>query len=288
VRAALVVLVLLASCAHRQPGASEPRVRDLEVGAARFRVTWWPGDDRAAEMVARALVVAAPRVERWGALRQRVTVTIHPTHEALEHAVQRSGYEWLRAWARYDTIDLESPRTWSALGTLGVSVRRLEELLTHELTHCAMYQLAGNDLTWMFKEIPRWFSEGIATTTAGQGYRFPDAEELCAFYDKRLPGSGFGETGRRGGPPRPMAFYGDPIVDSDPIYQEQQDVVYGAAHEAGAFLIRRYGEERVRQVLDLMGKGLRFPAAFKQAIGITDAEFANDFRRYVVWQGWRR
>jgi hypothetical protein len=287
-RAALACLALLASCAHRQPGTVEPRAAELAVGAARFRVVWWPGDDRAAERVRRALAVAAPRVERWGVLRHPVTVTIHPTHAALEQAVQRPGYEWLRAWARYDTIDLESPRAWSVLGTLGVSTRRLEELLTHELTHCAMYQLAGDDLTWMYKEIPRWFSEGIATNTAGQGYRFPDAEELCEFYEKRQPGSGFGETGRRRAPPRPVALYGDPIVDSDPIYQEQQDVVYGAAHEAGAFLLRRYGDARVREVLELMGKGQRFPAAFRQAIGISDAEFANDFRRYVVWQGWRR
>jgi hypothetical protein len=54
------------------------------------------------------------------------------------------------------------------------------------------------------------------------------------------------------------------------------------------FLLRRYGEDRVREVLRLMGRGQRFPAAFKAAIGITDAEFAADFRRYVVWEGWRR
>ncbi len=283
VPALALALALLGGCAPRH-GAQQARTVDLTAGGARFRVVWSPGDERGARAVIRAVEAAAPRLARWGALSRPVTVTVHPDHEALEAAAQRHGYEWLRAWARYDTIEIQSPRTWSLLGA---STRKLEELLTHELTHCAMYQLAGDDLSWMYKEIPRWFSEGLATFTAGQGYRFPDAEELWRFYEKRLPGSGFGEPGRGRSAPNPVAFHGDPIVDSDPIYQEQSEIVYGAAHLAAEFLIRRYGEDRVRKVLRLMGGGMRFPAAFKEAIGITDAEFAADFRRYVVWEGWR-
>lgn len=279
-----LALAFLAGCAPRLP-AQERRTAEVKVGEARFRVVWSTGDERGARAVIRAVEAAAPRVGRWGALVRPVTITVHPDHETLEAAAQRHGYDWLRAWARFDTIEIQSPRTWSLIGA---STRKLEELLTHELTHCAMYQLAGDELTWMYKEIPRWFSEGIATHTAGQGYRFPGAEELWKFYEKRLPGSGFGEPGRvRVSPSRPVAFHGDPIVDSDPIYQEQSEIVYGAAHLAAEFLLRRYGEERVRKILGLMGGGMRFPAAFKEAIGITDAEFAADFRRYVVWEGWR-
>jgi hypothetical protein len=291
VRAALALaLALAAGCAHRQSGAGELRAREVVVGDARFRLRWLPVDDGAARQLERILQNAAPRIERWGALHEPVTITIHPTHEALEDAVQRPGYGWLRAWARYETVDVQSPRTW---GLLGVSDHKLEELLTHELTHCAIYQLAGDDLTWMFKEIPRWFSEGIATFTAAQGYRFPGVEQLWQFYEKTLPGSGFGEPSGAGGgsahgPRAPVAMYGDPIVDSDPIYQDQSDIVYGAAFHAAEFLITRYGEDRVHAVLANMGEGMRFPAAFRRAIGISDAEFAADFRRYVVWQGWRR
>ncbi len=286
-RAALVIAIALGTaCAHRQGGASEMRSRDVAVADARFRLRWLPVDDGAARQVQRALERAAPRVQRWGALQQRVTITIHPSHEALEDAVQRPGYSWLKAWAKFDTVDLQSPRTWR---WLGVSDEKIEELLTHELTHCAIYQLAGTDLTWMFKEIPRWFSEGIATYTADQGYRFPGVEQLWQFYDRTLPaGSGFGDPsgGRRAR--SPVAVYGDPIVDSDPIYQDQSDIVYGAAYHAADFLIRRYGEDTVHAVLENMGQGMRFPAAFREAVGLTDAEFAADFRRYVVWQGWRR
>lgn len=285
-RAALTLsLFLLTSCAHRIAAPAEMRTQELAVGEARFRVQWTKGGDAAANRVLRAIEAAAPRVQRWGALIHPITITIHPSHEALEAAVHRQGYDWLRAWARFQTIDIQSPGTWSLFG---VPTRKLEELLTHELTHCAMYQLSGNDLTWMYKEIPRWFSEGIASVAAGQGYRYGGLEELWTFYQEKLPGSGDGVPGRVRATRAPAPILpGDPIVDPDPLYQEQSHVVYGAAHHAVEFLITRYGEVRVHRILELMGAGQRFPSAFKDAIGITDAEFAADFRRYVVWEGWR-
>jgi hypothetical protein len=279
-----LLLALLAGCAHRISGA-DLRVRDVAIGDARFRVRWTAGDDRAARQVLRALEAAAPRAERWGPLAHEITITLHRDHAALEAAVHRAGYDWLRAWARFQTVDLQSPRSW---GLFRVPDRRIEELLAHELTHCAMYQRAGDELTWMYKEIPRWFSEGIASVTAGQGYRYGGPEDLWSFYLSKLPGSGDGVPGRSGGASSPVALPGDPIVDPDPIYQDQSHVVYGAAHQAAEFLLRRYGEASVQRVLALMGEGRRFPAAFRESVGITDAEFAADFRRYIVWEGWRR
>lgn len=284
--AALAVLLVLASaCVPRAGGYGEPRAREFSAGTARFRIVYFPEDAASAGRVRRALERAVPRIARWGGLRRPVTVTIHPSHAALEAAVHRQGYDWLRAWARYDTIDLQSPRTWSFLGP---SDRKLDELLTHELTHCTMYQLAGDELTWMYKEIPRWFSEGLASVTAGQGYRYGGLEELFEFYQDKLPGSGDGVPSRVQAAAAVAPQPGDPIVDPDPIYQDQSHVVYGAAHHAAQFLVTRYGEARVLEVIRLMGTGLRFPAAFRQAIGVSDAEFAADFRRYVVWQGWRK
>jgi hypothetical protein len=279
---AALALAALAACAPRVSGGDAQRAQELTFGSAKFRILYYPEDAASAAQVRRALERAVPRLVRWGGLRYPVTVTIHPTHEALEAEVHRQGYEWLRAWARFQTIDLQSPRTWSFFAP---SERKLDELVTHELTHCVMYQLAGDELTWMYKEIPRWFSEGIASVTAGQGYRYGGIEELFDFYQEKLPGSGDGVPRRARG--AVAALPGDPVVDPEPIYQEQSHIVYGAAHHAAQFLIARYGEARILDVIRLMGTGLRFPAAFREAIGITDAEFASDFRRYVVWQGWR-
>jgi hypothetical protein len=261
------------------------RTEEFTVGTARFVIVYSPEDAASAAKVRRALEDSVPRIERWGGLRYPVTVTVHPTHEALEDAVHRQKYEWLRAWARFQTIDLQSPRTWSFFGA---RQGKLDELLTHELTHCAMYQAAGDEHTWMYKDIPRWFAEGIAAFTARQGYRYGGIEELWAFYQEKLPGSGGGVPARTRAAAYAVPQPGDPIVDSDQLYQDQSDVVYGAAYHAAEFLVSRYGEGRVYEVIRLMGTGLRFPAAFAKAIGISDAEFAADFRRYVLWQGWRR
>jgi hypothetical protein len=282
--AALVLAVLATGCAVR--GGEGARVEDVTVGTARFRVHYLPEDAGAARQVIGALRAAAPRAARWGILSSPIDVVLHPTHAALEAAVHRDGYEWLRAWARFGQIDLQSPRTW---GMLGASDAEVGELVAHELTHCAMYQLAGDELTWMYKDIPRWFSEGLASVAAGQGYRRGELQALGRYYEDALPGSGGGVAGARARVARGNAsVVGDPLLDPDPLYQEQSDVVYGAAHHAVVFLLARYGEERVHRIVKLMGEGQRFPAAFREAIGIGDAEFASDFRRYVVWQGWRK
>ena len=41
-------------------------------------------------------------------------------------------------------------------------------------------------------------------------------------------------------------------------------------------------------MLWLMRQGKTFARAFEETIGISEPEFAADFRHYVVWQGWRR
>jgi hypothetical protein len=286
-RAALAALIVIAAaCAHG--GGVATRTADLTAAGAAFHLQYDPADADAAERLEALLPDVAARVQRWGVLARPITIVIHPSHAALEEAVGRDGYEWLRAWAQFDRIDLQSPRTWRLLGARDREVR---ELLTHELTHCAMYQLAGKGTDWSVKGIPRWFSEGLASVSAGQGYRRLAIAELTTYYEASLPGSGDGFAGASARAARAIPFgVGDPLVDPDPIYREQSEVVYAAAHHAMEFLLARYGEERTMRVLKLMSRGSdhRFPEAFREAIGITDAEFASDFRRYVVWQGWRR
>jgi hypothetical protein len=279
----IAAAVLAIACAPRLGGEPEPRTHAVAVAGARFRILHQPEDASAAGQVARALEVAAPRVGRWGGLTVPVTIVLHPTHERLEAAVRRPGYEWLRAWARHSRIDLQSPRTWRLFGA---SDREVAELLTHELAHCAMYQQSATEFTWPFKGEPLWFREGLASVTAGQGYRRVTLEDLWRFYaeggdaDEGLPPPDVDPGGAAGG--------ADPIANPERLYQRNSDLVYGASHHAFAFLLARYGEARVRGVLRVMGEGSRFDEAFRSEIGISEEEFAADFRRYVVWQGWRR
>lgn len=279
---------LVAGCALRgqapHPGEDE-RLDTVEVDGQVFRIHYWPEDAAAAAEVAGAVARSAPRVARWGRIDKEITIKLHPTHAALEEAVHREGYAWLRAWARYQTIDLQSPRTW---GWFGAEPREVDELLTHELTHCAMYQAAASEWTWPHKGIPLWFREGMASVTAEQGYRRTTHEELWRFYSRSLPGAGDGF-------PSPVARAargfvsqdGDPVTDPEPLYQESSDVVYGAAHRTFEFLLARYGEERVRAALARMREGRTFEQAFQEAFGIPESAFAAEFRRYILWKGWR-
>lgn len=269
------------ACAPRLGGGYGPRVETLSAGGARFQLQYWPEDAAAAARVRAALPRAAAAATRWGELRERVTIIIHPTHAALEEAIRREGYPWLRAWARYATIDLQSPRSWSLFGPSDAEV---QELVAHELTHCAMYQAAATEWTWPHRDIPLWFREGMASVAAGQGYRRAPLEAIWRYYQENAPGGGDGRPGAAG-PAIPGA--GDPVSNPEPLYQGESEVVYGAAHWAFDFLVRRYGEERVRALVGRMGRGERFPEAFRAAIGITDVEFERDFRRYVAWHGWR-
>ncbi len=261
-------LAILAGCAPRL-GASAPHADDLAVGAARFRIVYLPEDAPAAREVAEAVEGAVPRLARWGGIVVPVTITIHPTHDAFEQATGQDGLGPLRGWARYRAIELQSPRSW---GPRDGGRARLRELVTHELAHCAMYQRAGDDTTWMYREIPRWFTEGLASVTAEQGPRVGGVDRLVEDL----------------APPAPGAARPDPLDGGPAPYAMRSDAMYRAAHHAFAFLLARYGEPRVRAILDGMAHGRHFPAAFRAAIGIGDAEFAAEFRRYVVWQGWRR
>jgi hypothetical protein len=281
----LASVLLAAGCAPRVADEEAgPRTERFEVDGAAFRVAYQPEDESVAKDLRRVLEEVYPIARRWGELRAPVTITIHPTHEALEEAVHRDGYEWLRAWARYATIDLQSPKSWSLFGA---DRQHFRELVLHELTHCVMYQNAATDWSWPYKGIPLWFREGLASVTAEQGYRRPQVKDIFVYYERHSPGAGDGAGGGGGG--RGKARRGsDPLTDPEPLYQAESDVVYGTAHVAFEFLLGRYGEERVQAILRNMRQGDAFDDGFRKAIGIRSEDFEKEFRRYVIWQGWRR
>jgi len=286
--AAVAALALSACAAGRGPAQVEVlSFLEVEAAGASFRIVYGPDDLDAARQVARALAAAAPRAQRFAPLSAPVTLTLHPSHAALERAVDQPGFTWLRAWARARTVDLQSPRTWAdgfwpfRRKQRGSSV---EELLVHELTHCAMFQAAGGEGAWVLLDVPRWFAEGMASVAAGQGYRRATLAELRAHWraqDETAAGLGDGWTAHRGDHDRA----GDPLLDPDPIYRDQADLVYGAAHHAFAALVARHGDGAVRAILARLGAGASFGQAFADAIGTRPDAFAEAFRAEVVAGG---
>lgn len=260
-RAAWSGLLLLTACAG--PLANLHHRSTLGTEAGRFMIDYSAVDQGAQERIQTALRYAAPRLTRFGTLTEPVRVHVLPTHDLLEQAVGRRGYDWLRAWARYDEVFIQSPRTWSLLGAVQ---SQIDEVMLHELTHCLMYQQGARREDWMRKQIPLWFREGMASVVAEQGYRWASLEDLARFYE----GSD-----------------SDPVLDAERLYRDESEIVYAAAHHAFAFLVRRYGDDRIRATLRKMREGRLFPEAFQEAVGIGPDAFVRDFERFVRFRGFR-
>ena len=265
---AVLLLALLSGCASRRgmaaPSANLSASLDMTGPSGQFRIEYHPDDAQDATRIQQAVDEALPRLARWGTLRETVTIKVMPNHKALANAVQQRELGWLRAWSRYDEVLIQAPSTW---GLVGASQPQINELLIHELTHSLMYQLAANRLGWSRKQIPLWFREGMASYTAEQSYRWVTLEEIARHLE-RFPKS-------------------DPVRRPTELYREDSNLVYGVAHHAFSFLVRRYGEDAVRALLAEMRGGKDFPDAFQSVIGVPADTYVADFTRYVRWRGFR-
>jgi hypothetical protein len=219
-------LLLATACVHA------PAVATARPG---FQIVQAESDEEAARQLARVLPGALERVERWGTLPEPVTVRIQPSSEALAAAAGRPGDTWLRGWARRATVDIQSPRTWSRGRA---SDEAVATLLTHELTHCLLFQRIGGN--WTRRDIPSWFEEGMASFTADERHARADASAL-----------GPAAAGR--------AF--------------DAALSYGTADRAFRYLVARHGEPSVRAILDGLAGGRAFESAFRSATGSSVAAF---------------
>jgi hypothetical protein len=224
-----------------------------------FEVIYTDADAREVPRIEQGLLAAGARVARWGNFREGIYVHLLPDHAALEDAVDRHAYPWLRAWAFGDQILLQSPRSWNDVAP--PNDEELVELLTHELTHALMYQLmqTANDPAWAAEEPPLWFREGMASVTADQGRRRLSVTELTA-WTAAHPGA-------------------DLLRPDASLYRDEKDAVYAAAHRAFDLLVHIAGEEAVRRMLQGVSTGANFADAFRGATGYALDDFEHEALR---------
>ena len=254
-----LVLLLAAGCAG--PLASLRVEAPLAIGPHRFTLR---SDGKIAPDVQRietAIGKAEGGLARWGGLQEPVTVYVVSTHDDLEAAVHRRGYDWLRAWGRYDDVVFQAPSTWTTQD------ERVNELVLHELTHCLLFQRSSTRETWLQKKIPLWFREGMAVATAGQAHLYPSLED-SALWLQRNPGS-------------------DAFRDGESLSVDHSTEVYGLALHAFTFLERRYGAQKVEGLMATMREGSDFEVAFVKTIGVPVARFQSDFENYLRLRAFR-
>ncbi len=224
-----------------------------------FRVIYTEEDTSISKAVVKSVEQAIPKAMRWGPFHAPVTIKVYPTHESLERAIDRIGFPWLRAWAQYDTIHIQSPRTW------GIDYSsQLDELLTHELTHVVMYQNVAVRSDWAYKEIPLWFREGMASFTSEQGYRRGTPDDLAVAFRTRDDE--------------------DPLDPSFEMLRLNKDLVYNAGHWSFTYLISTRGESAVKGIMAGIKKGLTFEKAFLGATGVETRGFVEKWKLHISEQ----
>jgi len=252
VRAISLLLIVFTGCVSPLKNLRDERA--LELDGARF-VMKSNGQPKDVERIERALKKAPKEVERWGLLRLPVTVYVVPNHADLEAAVGRRGYDWLRAWARFDEVIFQAPSTWAP----GAEI--LEELVVHELTHCVLFQSTGEADTWEALHIPLWFREGMALATARQHHRYPSLEDSARWLEAHPTLDAFGD--------------GERLSNTYPVE------LYGIAVHAFDHLVERHSDEAVRRLLGVMRGGKDFEPAFTEAVGLSPRDFEQQFRDYL-------
>lgn len=254
--------VLLAS-ACVSPLSALHSSRTVHIDQQQIELRWSEDDADTQMRLGQALARAVPVLGRWGGLLEPVTLSVLPNHAALERASGRHGYAWLRAWGRYDEIWLQSPRSWPVPPRDSDTV----EWLTHELTHCLLFQHTSTRETWEHRPIPFWFREGMAIVTARQAYRYASLEDLAAW---QLVNPSFN------------VFTLEESATTGSFTQ-----AYGLSLHAMTFLLRRYGDAAVINVMKNMKNGDVFEVAFARSAGISTQAFGREFMNYLRLRGFR-
>ncbi|HAA54288.1 MAG TPA: hypothetical protein DCE42_06010 [Myxococcales bacterium] len=218
-----------------------------------MKLHFYPQDQNVVSDVVSGLRQAAQRAQLWGPLQVQTHIKVFPNHQSLEEATARP-YRWLRAWAMYDRIYLQSPRTWR----YHYYQAPLQTILTHELTHVVMYQLCCTKSAWHKRHLPLWFREGMATVTAQERqYNWPWKKMrryLRTSHGKKLMA-------------RPSAYL-----------RYQQPLVYALGHWMFAVLVEKWKVKGVRKLLTLMRQGRSFAESFKQVTGLSQ----NAFKKFFI------
>ncbi len=223
-----------------------------------FVVEFYSADRDTVRRVVRILsrsLKAATRL--WGEMERPVRVRLFPNHDSLEEAVNQR-YDWLRAWAMYDQLYVQTPRTWNPR-----YLSALPKLLTHELTHVLMYQRCCHEGDWFKRPIPFWFREGMASVTAAQESWRLRRKQLAQFLETDLG----------------MALFKNP----EKYLKSYQRQGYSLSHWMFVDLLTQCSEQKIRSyrkvesLLKGMKQGYTFGKSMKLACGVTPKEFSKKF-----------
>ena len=138
----------------------------------------------------------------------------------------------------------------------------LESVLMHEVAHVLIARAAG------YREVPRWFNEGLAIRAARE-WRFEDHARVT-YATVRRDGVALAEIERRFRAGRHSA-----------------SSAYALSAAFVRFLFDRHGPFLAARIFDHLGENRSFQDAFRQATGTTLALEEQRFWRHLdIWNRW--
>ncbi len=144
------------------------------------------------------------------------------------------------------------------------SYEDLRHVVVHELTHATMFDMlyGGSAASFLARQslfqVPLWFAEGLA--------------EYCSL----------------GMESNAEMFLRDGTIEGylPPLEYSGGYIVYKQGQSALTYLVDRFGEERLRDVLQRMRQSRNFDRAFERAVGMPVSKFDEQWREWLKKQYW--
>lgn len=227
------------------------RVRESE----RIRLHWYEGDDAFA---ARALRVGekgiADAEEFLGVkLERKVDLFIYADERSFRGALGPGVRENVGGEAHADIGTMFALIEPSEIGSSWVA-----EVVPHELTHLVFHVATDTPLS----AAPHWLNEGIAVYLT-KGYAPDDRSRV----DDAISGA------------RLLPL--DGLAGQFPTTREGFFLGYAEAVSAVDYMARTYGEAKVGALVRAFGEGLTPDEAFREALGVDAAAFADAWLKEV-------
>ena len=183
-------------------------------------------------------------------LERPIKIFIYGTHEDLISALSISAQEWTGGVAFSE----------EGVVVIGVRADNLDwglKAMTHELTHLVIHQATDNP----YGDLPRWLDEGLAVYNENpEGLdeqffeRFQEAVENDALMTLQTLSSTF------------------------PADPEAANLAYGQSGAVVHFIIRQYGNEAMKELLEIFSEGSLYDDALEAALGEDTQSLDNAFR----------
>lgn len=226
--------------------------------SSHFYVKFNPGDRADAEMVLdTAERFYYPVINDFGFTpRGRIPLIIYSSREELNRSFGWQSNESAMGVYWAGTIRVLSPRAWvdEQEPALIKEAFVFSGPMAHELAHLAVDYLTGGNY-------PRWFTEGVAQY---EEYKLTGFE---------------------------MAYDGDPVnqflysmdslaADFDKL--PDQSLAYRESFAAVRYLVYRYGEKSLFELIKVLGRGEDFNQALKMVIGTDRHNFEYQWQKWYL------